>query len=134
MISVAYALYVVFVILALLRGRAALRTRARRAWVIWSTAMVVLPALVAVVVTLLIASGPDSLNTGVVMVVGYAVGACLFIAGAAFVRRREHDSGLPFRSVGWSLVAGVTLVPATTALLAPVAGLLAFFVFQRHPA
>ncbi len=137
MIHVAYALYGLFVILALLRGRAAPWGRARRAWVIWSVAMVVLPALAAAAVTLLITSGPDSVDTGTVIVTGYAVGAFLFIAGMALGRRREGDSGLPLRSVGWSLVAGVTLVPATIALFAPLAGLLAFFVlprdFQHHP-
>ncbi len=133
MIHVAYALYILFVIMALLRGRARLWGRSRRAWVIWSVAMVVLPALAATAVTLLITSGPDNLDTGMVIVAGYAVGAFLFIAGMALGRRRERDSGLPLRSVGWSLVAGVTLVPATIALFAPLAGLLAFFVLPREP-
>lgn len=132
MIHVAYALYIFFVILALLRGRSALRSRARSAWVIWSVAMVVLPALAAAAVTLLITGGPDSVNTGAVIVAGYAVGAFLFTAGMVLGRQRERDSGLALRSVGWSLVAGVTLVPATIALFAPVAGLLAFFVLPRH--
>lgn len=30
------------------------------------------------------------------------------------------------RIVGWSLIAGITLIPATTVLLAPISGLLAF--------
>ena len=133
MVHVAYALYIFFVILALLRGRAALWNRARRAWVIWSVAMVVLPALAAAAVTLLITSGPDSINAGTVIVAGYAVGAFLLIVGMVLDRGRERDSGLPLRYAGWSLVAGVTLVPATIALFAPVAGLLAFFVLPRHP-
>jgi hypothetical protein len=39
---------------------------------------------------------------------------------------RAADTRWAARVVGWSLIAGVTLVPAATVLLAPLSGLLAF--------
>lgn len=134
MIIAAYALYIWFVALALYRGRKAFPGRSRTIWLMWAIAMVILPAFGTAGLTLLLTSSEShSISPGLAIVGGYVVGALLFLIGVALGRRREYGFGLSLRCAGWSIAAGITLIPATIVLLAPLAGLLAFWVLPSRP-
>lgn len=129
----AYPAYILFVALALRRGWSAHLTGAH---MVWPITMVVLPAVLAGTFYLLLvndAASNESHDGGILrwILLGYVLGASLFIVGSA-LGLRERDSGLPYRTLGWSIMAGITLIPSYILILfVPLAGLVAFWVPPR---
>jgi hypothetical protein len=122
-----YLPYAAFTVWALLRAhRSASQAGRLRAWRITAAAMVLLPVLFAMLALLLLVSTEQ----GPAVIVGFfSVGGIMLVAGLLWHQTTPSSGPRFLRLGGWSLIAGITLVPSwLLVLLLPVVGLLAFLV------
>jgi hypothetical protein len=91
--------------------------------------MMALPILLALVLTTLLLNTDETASEFVVW--GAAPAAAVFLAGL-YPSALPPSSRLALRLVGWSVLAGITLIPAGIALLSPVSALLAHLVPERR--
>ncbi|MEX1255862.1 MAG: hypothetical protein WEE64_16145 [Dehalococcoidia bacterium] len=129
-----YLTYVVFLALtswALARASGfAVATGRLGEWRATAFVMLGLPVALAAAMTALLLR--DALPVwGLFVCVG--TGVLALAAGILARHASVARAGLPLRIAGWTLISGVLLIPATTSLLAPTAGLLAFFVPRTGP-
>lgn len=126
-----YIPYAAFTVWALLRARRpASRAGDLGAWRLTAAAMVLLPVLFAMLALLLLVSTEQ----GPPVIVGFfSVGGIMLVAGLLW-RQTTPSSGPRFlRLGGWSLIAGIALVPSWLLILVlPAVGLLAFLVPGRY--
>jgi hypothetical protein len=128
MVFAAYALYALLTSFALLRGqRMGAALSGRLAWRASIPIMILLPVTTATALTMAISNQSDSAAPWV-LAFGYSAGALIFLSGFGFLMKLSPSSGLLLRAIGWSVVAGVTLIPATLVIFSPLAGFLAFSV------
>lgn len=129
MIFAAYALYALLTALALLRGwRMGTAVQASLPLVTTVTTMVLLPPVLAASFTVDLGNHSDLRSAAILLT--FSAGVLTYAAGFADLSKPASNVGLLLRATGWSLVAGVTLIPSILALLAPAAGLLAFTVVR----
>lgn len=115
---IAYGLYALLLIAAIWRIRSAPECRTAAA------AAALMPVLTAAVLTWY---ALDTQNGAVAVLSTLAAGAWLFAVSLPFTFiPLSTPTRQAARITGWSLIAAVTLIPATTLLLAPFAGALAF--------
>jgi hypothetical protein len=88
--------------------------------------MLLLPVLVALVDVLLLIETEQ----GIAVIVGsFAIGGAMFVAGLVQGRGAAPAGARFLRVAGWSVAAGITMVPSwLLVLLLPVVGLAAFLV------
>ncbi len=127
-----YAVYVLYAALTgaaiVLRSRLFSRSEGARTWRVTAAAMVLAPpAIAAASMTLLVSGDVDPLL--VLSLSG--PGAAMLLVGIAMRFGSAPLVALALRLTGWSLIGGLTLIPAGIALFAPLSGLLAFFVPER---
>ncbi len=129
MLYVAYSAYIVLTAWAIVRWKTTTAAGDGRTYYVISGCMAILPALVASTSSILLredlvgATWPLSL---------FLSGAMLLLAGLMLNFLNPSRRHVSLRLAGWSLLSGVLLIPASIALLAPVAGLLAFLVPERY--
>jgi hypothetical protein len=123
---VPYALYAVFTLFAVALSLRIPWTSSAQERSLVSIGMVAAPPLIAVLLTTLLVN--DILEAWILLVVGLQ-GLLALMLGVVLspLLRRPMDC-LVLRLVGWSSIAAILLIPASTALFAPIAGALAFLV------
>ena len=122
-----YLPYVAFTVWALLRAhRSASQTDRLRTWRLTAAAMVLLPVLFAMLALLLLVSTEQ----GPAVIVGFfSVGGIMLVAGLLWQQTTPSSGPRFLRLGGWSLIAGIALVPSWLLILVlPAVGLLAFLV------
>jgi len=122
-----YVPYAAFTVWALLRAhRSASEGGRLRAWTLTAAAMVLLPMLLAALAFLLLKQTEE----GVPLVLCFfGIGGVTLVAGLLWHETTPSSGARLLRIGGWSLIAGITLVPSWLLILAlPAVGLLAFFV------
>ena len=92
-------------------------------------AMTALPVALAVALTALLLDAHDAASKFVMW--GAAPAALAFMAGL-YAPGLSASTRLTLRVLGWSVLAGITLIPASIALFAPGSGLLALLVPERR--
>ena len=126
-----YLPYAAFTVWALLRAhRSASQAGRLRAWRLTAAAMVLLPVLFAMLALLLLVSTEQ----GPAVIVGFfSVGGVMLVAGLIWHQTTPSSGPRLLRLGGWSLIAGIALVPSwLLVLVLPVVGLLAFLVPGRY--
>ena len=125
MILLAYAVYFALIALVVswwrVEARASAGTRAR----VGIALIVLLPFVAAGGWTAAFVQDQVVLEQGILIVV---LGGLTLVIGSVPPFVKLPNAGLALRLAGWGVVAGFFLIPASTALLAPIGGLLAFLV------
>ena len=127
---VAYVWYVGFVAWALRRThRGAIDAGRLRDWRSTAWGMALLP-IAGAAAALVVAWQTE--NAAALILSFYAAGAFLLAAGLLATWAGAPTWPLLLRLAGWSLIAGLTIVPSTLALLLPFVSLLAFVVPEDY--
>lgn len=128
MFYASYLFYFVLVAAAVSRNRRrAINLRRTREWLLASAIMTFLPVVLAVLITIYFLRDRDANVSFLVLV--FLVGVTLLLTGKYASAGHSSTAIAPaLETVGWSLIAAGTLVPASTVLLAPIAGVLSLAV------
>lgn len=127
MIFAAYAIY------AFLLAAALWRSRGGSMWRTSAAFMLLLPVVVAAGITWY---AIETQRGAAAVLFVLPPGLWLYVVGLQPLIRLAPLTRWTARTAGWSLIAWITLIPATTVLLAPISGLLAFVTvgITRNPA
>jgi hypothetical protein len=127
MFPTVYVPYVAFTIWALVRAHKSASIRGNlAAWRLTASAMALLPVLFAMLALLLLVGTEQ----GPAVIVGFfSAGGIMLVAGLIWNKAAAPARARALRLGGWSLIAGIALVPSwLLVLLLPVVGVLAFLV------
>lgn len=129
MLFAVYPIYLLAIAGAVIRVRRTwIRAGSEIEWRIASLEMLVLPIAASLIIFTLAANNErPEIIIGVPLIPGFALLALGF-----FLAQRMPDIALQLRIAGWSLVAGLVLVPSSLVIFAPLIGLLAFPVIRQY--